>query len=76
MQKITSSYHGVACVASISNQVITLKLGEEQNKWEIKGGGEAKRGNACRQTSQFWKMQSDISQTEQIKRFVKFTLFS
>ena len=49
----------LACVASVSNQVIAQKLEWEQKKW--KGEGEGRRGNACPQTPRFWKTSLDIS---------------
>ena len=49
----------LACVESVSNQVVARKLEREQKKW--KGEGEGRRGNACPQTPRFWKTPLDIS---------------
>ena len=55
----------LACVASVSSRVIARKV-EWQQKNRLKGEGEGRIGNACRQASRFWKTPLEIS------RFVSF----
>ena len=46
-------YDDITCVASVFNRVIARNLEREQKSW--KGEEEGRRGNACLQTSRFWK---------------------
>ena len=57
----------LACVASVSSRVIARKVERQQkNRLKGEGEGEGRIGNACRQTSRFWKTPLEIS------RFISF----
>ena len=59
---VRNASHFLACVASVSNRVIAQKLEREQRKNGVGvGEEEGRRGNACPQTSRFWKTPLDIS---------------